>query len=37
MLGVDGPIEWEQHPDGLIVTMPDDKPGDHAFALKIGF
>jgi alpha-L-fucosidase len=37
MLGVDEPIEWEQHPDGLIVTMPDTRPGDHAFGLKIGF
>jgi alpha-L-fucosidase len=37
MLGYDGAIEWEQAPDGLVVTMPDDKPGDHAFGLKIGF
>jgi alpha-L-fucosidase len=37
MLGVDGDVEWEQHPDGLMVTMPEEKPGDHAFVLKIGF
>jgi len=37
MLGVEGPLKWEQHPDGLMVTMPIEKPGDHAFVLKIEF
>jgi alpha-L-fucosidase len=37
MLGVEEPIEWEQSPDGLVIVMPDEKPGEHAFGIKIGF
>ncbi len=37
MLGSEETIRWEQHPDGLKVYMPKQKPGDHAFAIKIGF
>lgn len=37
MLGVDGKVDWDQTPDGLVVTMPDRKPGDYAFGIRIGF
>jgi len=37
MLGYEGSLSWEQHPDGLMVDMPDEKPCDHAYALKIMF
>jgi alpha-L-fucosidase len=37
MLGVDGAIEWQQTGDGLVITMPDNKPGENAYVLKIGF
>lgn len=37
MLGVKESIEWEQSPDGLVIVMPDEKPGEHAFGIKIGF
>ena len=37
MLGVHDPNEWKRTADGLVVTMPDSKPGDIAYTLKIGF
>lgn len=37
MLGADDSLEWQQTGDGLVITMPDDKPSEHAHVLKIGF
>ncbi|GAA3612803.1 alpha-L-fucosidase [Flavivirga amylovorans] len=37
MLGYDGKVVWEQHPDGLRITMPDKKPCDNAYTFKIEF
>lgn len=35
MLGHDGDLDWQQHPDGLRVTFPEVKPCDFAYGLKI--
>jgi len=35
LLGFPGKLEWTQEPDGLKVRMPQEKPCDHAIALKI--
>ncbi|MEH6550572.1 MAG: alpha-L-fucosidase [Pseudomonadales bacterium] len=35
MLGADGPLVWEQSGDGLVITMPKDKPNDIAYTLRI--
>ena len=35
LLGHSGDLPWSQTADGLIVTLPDKKPCEHAFALKI--
>jgi alpha-L-fucosidase len=35
LLGVDSDLEWSLTPEGLSITMPREKPCDHAFALKI--
>ena len=35
LLGHAGKLDWTQTGDGLIVTMPEQKPCDHVFALKI--
>ena len=35
LLGHDGKLEWSQNDEGLIVTLPEEKPCEHAFALKI--
>jgi alpha-L-fucosidase len=35
LLGVDSELEWSLAPEGLSITMPPEKPCDHAFALKI--
>ncbi len=35
MLGSKGSLNWELREDALLVEMPDEKPCDHAFALKI--
>lgn len=35
LLGHDGPIRWEHHPDGLRVWFPKEKPCDFAYGLKI--
>ncbi len=37
MLGHDGPVNWEQQGDGLMVEMPLMKPSDFAQTLKITF
>jgi len=35
MSGVDGELDWRWTPDGLLVTLPAEKPCDHAFVLRI--
>jgi alpha-L-fucosidase len=35
MLGSKAKVEWTRSVEGLIVEMPNEKPGDYAFALKI--
>ena len=35
MLGHDGDLKWQHHPDGLRVTFPNEKPCDFAYGLKI--
>ena len=35
LLGCQDPLSWEQTDDGLVVTMPEKKPCEHVFALKI--
>jgi hypothetical protein len=37
MLGHEGDLVWEQHPDGLRVTFPEKKPTEFAHCLKIHF
>lgn len=37
LLGYKGKITWEQHPDGLKITMPDSNPGEFAYSFKIEF
>lgn len=35
LLGHDGRLEWSRNEQGVTVKMPDKKPCDHAFVLKI--
>ena len=35
LLGHDQPLVWTRTGDGLIVTMPEQKPCDHAYCLRI--
>jgi alpha-L-fucosidase len=35
MLGYEGKLKWSQTPAGLSVDLPNKKPGDYAFAIKI--
>jgi len=35
LLGSRQRLKWEQEPDGLKVELPDIKPGDYAFVLRI--
>ena len=35
LLGHQGPIQWEQAPDGLTVRFPREKPCNFAYALKV--
>jgi len=35
LLGHRGKVGWEQTEAGLVVAMPEEKPGEHVFALKI--
>lgn len=35
MLGVDGELTWQHNPDGLLIDLPDEKPCDYAYAIKI--
>ena len=35
LLGHSGDLPWSQTADGLVVTLPEKKPCEHAFALKV--
>ena len=35
MPGIAQPLEWKQDHEGLHVTLPDHKPCDHAYVLKL--
>ncbi len=35
LLGHSGNLPWSQTADGLVITLPEKKPCEHAFALKI--
>ena len=35
LLGHAGELRWKQNADGLAVTLPGEKPCDHAVAMKI--
>jgi alpha-L-fucosidase len=35
LLGREGKLDWTQDASGLRVQLPHEKPGSHAFALKI--
>jgi alpha-L-fucosidase len=35
MLGVDQALKFSRNPDGLKVDMPDRRPGEYAYVLKI--
>ena len=35
MLGHDGDLQWEQHPDGLLVKISKVRPCEFAHRLKI--
>lgn len=37
MLGCNESIKWEQHPDGLKITMPQNNPGEFAYTFKLDF
>ena len=35
LLGHEGTLEWSRTDEGLVVKLPEKKPCEHAFALKI--
>ena len=35
LLGVGEPLQWSRDADGLTITLPSHKPGEHAFAFRI--
>jgi alpha-L-fucosidase len=35
LLGHDGPLRWTRDADGLTVTMPERRPCEHAYVLKV--
>ena len=37
MLGYDGELKWDQHPDGLMIDFPKDAKGMYAYGFKIEF
>lgn len=37
LLGYAGQLDWEQTNEGLIIQLPREKPGDHAFVFAVDF
>ncbi|WP_371865823.1 alpha-L-fucosidase C-terminal domain-containing protein [Dictyobacter kobayashii] len=35
LLGVGEPLQWSRDTNGLTITLPSSKPGEHAFAFRI--
>ena len=35
LLGHDGPLTWEMHPDGLTITAPESLPSEYAIGFRI--
>jgi alpha-L-fucosidase len=35
LLGLQGPLTFTRGASGLVVNLPEQKPGDYAYALKI--
>jgi len=35
LLGNPGKLDWQQTADGLVVTMPKEKPCNFAYSLKV--
>lgn len=35
LLGATGNLDWTQTEQGLLVTLPEQKPCEHVFVLKI--
>jgi alpha-L-fucosidase len=35
LLGIPEPLKWSRGSQGLVVQLPAQKPGEHAFALRI--
>lgn len=35
LLGYDKPLSWRRTPEGLVVTLPEKRPCEHAYTLKI--
>ena len=35
LLGINTQLNWEQNENGLIVHLPENKPGNHAWVLKL--
>jgi alpha-L-fucosidase len=37
LLGTEGTLQFEQHPDGLHVKLPAQSPAKYAYALRVTF
>jgi alpha-L-fucosidase len=37
LLGHPGKLEWTRHDEALTISLPEQKPGDHAFTFRIRF
>ena len=37
LLGYTGEVDWKQTPEGLEISLPNEKPGEHAFVFEIDF
>lgn len=35
LVGHEGELQWEQAPDGLKITLPEERPCEHAFVFRI--
>jgi alpha-L-fucosidase len=35
LLGFQDPLKWSRSVEGLVIQMPAEQPGEHAFALRI--
>ena len=35
MLGIEDPLSWNEVGNKLVITMPSERPCEHAFVLKL--